>query len=124
MYYSREDEKAMFYTYGILGVVIGIAIYFCTQYNEKQVGHKLAVDGVSVYCNIDSVYEEPTGRQPIPHTLLSYNYQGSKHQLDIVFDAKWVPKGDTVILRRLTNNDAPSFMKVIGFRHQGVNIMR
>lgn len=121
--YSREDTKAMFYVYSILGVIITVCCYFCVQYNDKQVAKKLEADGITVYCRIDSVSEESTGKGSLYFINVDYTSLSINHKLTLKVNEaefKSAKYDDTLILRRLADN-APSFMKILGFRNRGVD---
>ena len=123
IYYSKQDEKAVLYIGLILAPIIAISIWFGVQYNEKQVSSKLASSGITVYCRVDSVYEVQEGRSMSHYVKLDYTRGGKKTQLAMRFDPGLAPC-DTLILRRLPDNNAPSFMRIIGCRNNGVDLIR
>jgi putative IMPACT (imprinted ancient) family translation regulator len=109
----------MWYMYPAIAVFILVACYFCTEYNDKQVDSRLAKEGVTVYCRIDSVYEWTNSKRTEYHVMVDYNRSGKNQRLDLEVDYKDFVSSkysDTLILKRLPNNDAPSYMKVSGFR--------
>jgi hypothetical protein len=80
-----------------------------------------------VYCKVNAAYKIASGRNTSYYFKLQYTLNNRSTETD--FNAsetefRAYSNGDTVILRRLPDNDAPSFMKVIGFRHSGVDFFR
>jgi len=125
--YSREDEKAMIYVWSILGIVIAVSSYFCVQYNDEQVSKRLKVEGITIYCRVTDVYENHTGKYPIGHVILNYTRSKEHPQVDLEVAATEFSAyriADTVILRRLPDINYTGYMKVIGFRSNGSDLLR
>ena len=121
-YYSRGDERAIFYVYSILGMVIAVSSYFCIGYNNKQVSKRLKAEGITVYCRVSNLYKQNGGRNTQYYIVLDYLRSGKKKVVDLdvgpnEYSAYHI--GDSIILRKLPTLNASSYMKIIGFRSNG-----
>lgn len=119
--YSREDERVVLYMYPAIFIFIITACYFCMQYNDKQVVNRLAKEGITEYCRVDSAYvvEAKGGRRCF--MLLDYTRAGKNRKFEIEVGNLSMASYDTVILRCLQDG-APDFKRLIGFRENGKDV--
>ena len=115
----------MLYIALILGPIIAACIWFGLNYNNGQVDKKLTAGGVTLYTRVSNVYQEENTRGgPRYYAVLDYVYKGKHLRQSFNIDYGYCFEGDTVMVRRLIDNDSPTYMKVIGVRSNGVDLIR
>jgi hypothetical protein len=124
-YYSKVDEKALFYVAIIIVSIIIACLWFGVRYNNLQVDKRLAADGVTIYTRVSNVYKEDNPRGGLRYyAILDYVYKSNHLKQSFVIDDGYCDIGDTVILKRLIHNDSQTYMKIIGIRSNGVDLFR
>jgi hypothetical protein len=119
--YSKADEKVMLYMYPAIFIFILVACYFCIQYNDKQVANRLAKEGITEYCRVDSAYEVNAKGDRRCFMVLDYTRSGKNKKFEIEVGNLSMVGYDTVILRRLKDG-APDFIRLIGYRENGKDV--
>ena len=124
-YYSKADENALFYTVVILIPIIAACLWLGVTYNNEQVDKRLLADGVSIYTRVSDILKEDNPRGGAKYyAVLSYVYKGAHFNQSFLIDKGYCKINDTIILKRLIHNDSPSYMKIIGIRVNGLDLLR